>query len=127
MTKRHVATIRVALVVACLLTGCSTTGAREVDTDEQVTVSDIVVDEIIVRYSPDAPSLNDEGQLWGSQCVSPVLRDQLYPDRDIGGRMKVIRVQPSASALAAQDIARQIEQCPFIEWAEASTVRLDYS
>jgi hypothetical protein len=122
MTKRHVTTIRVALVVAWLLAGCSGTAAREMDRDERENVT-----EIVVRYSPDAPSLNDEGRPWGSQCVVPPFRNQLYPDRDIGGRMKVIRLEPSASALVAQDIARQIEQCPFIEWAEADTVRLDYS
>jgi hypothetical protein len=122
MTIRYSTTVGVALVVACWLAGCSTSTAREVDTDEEGIVS-----EIIVRYSPDAPGLNDEGQPWGSQCVSPSLRDQLHPDRDIGGRMKVIRIQPSASVLVAQDMARQIEQCPFIEWAEADTVRLDYS
>lgn len=127
MEPRGPVTLGIMLVVASILASCSGTAAREVDADEQITVSDGVVDEIIVRYLPDAPGSNDDGQPWGSQCVSLPFRDRLYPDRDIGGRMKVLRIEPSASALVAQDMARQIEQCPFIEWAEADTVRLDYS
>jgi hypothetical protein len=80
------------------------------------------IHQIVVRYKPGAPASTPRGAPWGSQCVADSLADLLKPGRSIGGRMRVIRLRPPQQPMVAQRIARQLEKCPFIEWAEADDV-----
>jgi len=78
--------------------------------------------EIIVRYGVDAPAQQSEARPWGVQCVDRKYRDRLIATRAIGAGMWVVAIEPSVTPRVAERIARQIDRCPGVAWAEAPTV-----
>lgn len=91
-------------------------------TAQSVTDGRTRVSEIIVRYQAQAPTTTRKGRPWGAQCVPHAYRSSLRFGRDIGARMRVVHVQPTVSAAVGRVIARHIEDCPFVEWAEPDAV-----
>ena len=91
--------------------------AGQPSTNDRVRVS-----EIIVRYQAEAPATTKNGLPWGAQCVPRAHRTFLRVDRDIGARMRVLRVKPAISPNLAREIAQHLDDCPFVEWAEADIV-----
>ena len=80
--------------------------------------------EVIVRYQAGAPPSTDDGDPWGSQCLTIAYRHDLRRGRDIGGRMRVVHIEPAVSPVVARAIALQMSQCPYVEWAEADVLQL---
>lgn len=85
------------------------------------------VTEIIVRYEAGAPPTTRGGEPWGSQCVSDAYRADMKIGRDIGGRMRVLRIDPPVTPTVARVMALQMSQCPYVEWAEADVLQLTLS
>lgn len=85
----------------------------------------VEVSQIVVRYQPGAPPATSEGHPWGVQCVSPDNQARLSLGPSIGARLKVVTVDPPVPPVLAQLMALEMEQCPYIEWAEADVVRFD--
>lgn len=114
------ALIGVSLICAVLLHGCATASSSVVGGPrmERTTVT-----EIIVRYEPEAPTSSESREPWGIQCVSSAYRHNLRRGRGIGGRMRVVRIEPPVSQTVAQVIALQMSKCPYVDWAEADTVQ----
>ena len=108
------------LAVLWAISACTTdsAGAKTVDSTQRTEVN-----EIIVRYEKGAPMQTLGGRPWGAQCVTGKYQERLIRDRGLGARMRVVRVEPRVRARVAEMIAMQIEQCPFIEWAEADVIR----
>lgn len=85
----------------------------------------VEVTQIVVRYQQGAPPAASEGRPWGSQCVSPEHQALLQIGPSIGAQMKVVSIDPPLLPLTAELIALQMQQCPYVEWAEADVVRFD--
>jgi hypothetical protein len=106
------------MLTAVALVGVApASSAAESTADEQARVS-----EIIVRYQAQAPVITKKGRPWGAQCVPRVYRSSLQFGREIGAGMRVVGVQPPVSVAVARVIARHVEDCPFVAWAEADAV-----
>ena len=102
--------IAAALVVGALVGGAT-------DPPEPRPVS-----KVVVRYSEDAPVKRSDGKPWGVQCVDARYRERLAPGRSLGAGMYIVRLQPPVSHRVALRIARQLDACPGVVWAEPSTV-----
>lgn len=110
-----------SIALSVLLTGCETASSSAVGAPR---LEKSKVTEIIVRYQTGAPPLTDDGDPWGSQCVTIAYRYDLRRGRDIGGRMRVVHIEPAVSPVVARAIALQMAQCPYVEWAEAHVLQL---
>jgi len=110
-----------ALAASFLLSACGSDSASASASASDPT--DLpVVEEIIVRYERGGPLETSRGLPWGAQCVSDDYRKQLTRDRALGARMHVVRIEPGVTPRVATRIARQMQQCPYIEWAEADVI-----
>lgn len=78
--------------------------------------------QLIVRYGADAPTQRREAPPWGAQCVERKYRERLVAKRALGGGMWVVAVEPPVAPRVAERIARQIDRCPGVAWAEAPRV-----
>lgn len=85
------------------------------------------VTEIVVRYEVGAPPATVRGKPWGSQCVSTAYRAGLKIGREIGGRMRVVHIDPPVIPTIARVMALQMSQCPYVQWAEADVLELTLS
>lgn len=112
-----------SLLVAVLLSACNPGISHAANTQLDPSLQRTEVSEVVVRYTDEAPAMTRNGRPWGSQCVSRAFRDRLVLGRDIGGGMRVVRLDPPVSANVGTGIASQIERCPHIEWAEADRVQ----
>lgn len=85
----------------------------------------VEVTQFVVRYQPGAPPDTFDGRPWGIQCVSTEYQADLSPGPSIGAQMKVVSIDPPVLPIVAQLIALEMQQCPYIDWAEADVVRFD--
>ena len=108
-----------ALAVPFLLTAC---GSDVASANVQDPIDRQVVEEIIVRYERGGPIETASGDPWGAQCVAEDYRQRLTRDRGLGARMHVVRIEPGATPRVAARIARQMQQCPYIEWTEPDVI-----
>jgi hypothetical protein len=113
-------TSRVLAGCAQALVGLLVTGllSSAYATPSQASVEEPSV-EIIVRYGVDAPRPRPDSRPWGAQCVDRKYRDRLIAKRAIGAGMWVVAVDPPVAPRVAERIARQIDRCPGVTWAEA--------
>jgi hypothetical protein len=56
------------------------------------------------------------------QCVDRKYRERLVAKRALGVGMWVVAVEPPVAPRVAERIARQIDRCPGVAWAEAPRV-----
>lgn len=126
----HANSLRQAIAVLAslvlLTTGCTSSssgaaGAAELPTSKRLERSEVT--QVIVRYEVGAPPATSAGRPWGAQCVARNYRDSLTNGRWIGARMRVVVIDPPVTATVARVIALQMQQCPYIEWAEADVIR----
>ena len=115
-TLTGLATASMMVLSGCGAASSSAVGSPRVERSE--------VTEIIVRYEVGAPPTTRSGEPWGSQCLSAAYRADMRIGRDIGGRMRVLRINPPVSPTVARVMALQMSQCPYVEWAEADVLRL---
>lgn len=80
------------------------------------------VERIIVRYEALLPTARPTHETWAVPCLDPPYADRLERGRWIGARMQVIRITPPSRPAVARRIARYLERCPDIEWAEPDVV-----
>lgn len=78
--------------------------------------------QLIVRYGADAPKQRREAPPWGVQCVDRKYRERLVAKRALGVGMWVVVVEPPVAPRVAERIARQIDRCPGVAWAEVPRV-----
>lgn len=106
-------------------TAC-TPASSSTDTSARGELIDRVeVTQIVVRYQQGAPPVTSEGNPWGAQCVSPEYQAMLEPGPSIGAQMKVVTIDPPLLPVVAELIALEMQQCPYVMWAEADVVRFD--
>jgi hypothetical protein len=113
----------VALVVVA--SGCSPASSSTSTSVRGELIDRIEVSQIVVRYQQGSPPATSDNRPWGSQCVAREYRDNLERGPSIGTRMKVVTVDPPVLPIVAGSIAREMEQCPYIDWAEPDVVRFD--
>lgn len=113
--------VGVSITCVVFLTGCETASSSAASGPR---LEKSKVTDIIVRYQTGAPPSTDNGDPWGSQCVTIAYRYDLRRGRDIGGRMRVVHIEPAVSPVVARAIALQMSQCPYVEWAEADVLQL---
>lgn len=108
-----------------LATGCSPASSSTSAVAGGVSLDRVEVSQIVVRYQQGAPPATSEGLPWGTQCVSTEYQADLSPGPSIGAQMKVVSIDPPVLPIVAQLIALEMQQCPYIVWAEADVVRFD--
>ncbi len=107
-------------------TSASNTSTSSTSTSERTVVIDrIEVSQIVVRYQQGSPPATSDNRPWGSQCVDREYQDDLDRGPLIGTRMRVVVVDPPVVPVVATSIALEMEQCPYVEWAEPDVVRFD--
>ena len=104
---------------------CSPASSSVESRAQSAVIDRVEVAQIVVGYRQGAPPVTAEGRPWGSQCVSQEHDVNLRQGPAIGADMKVVLIDPPIPPLIAQLIALEMQQCPYVEWAEADVVRFD--
>lgn len=113
------------IVLVLATAGCSPAASSTASTAQAELIDRLEVSQIIVRYGPGAPPSTSDGAPWGVQCVSQDYKANLTRGLSIGAQMKVVMINPPVLTVVAELIALEMQQCPYIEWAEADAVRFD--
>jgi len=113
------------LVLLPMASGCAPASSSTAAIAQGELIDRIEVSQIVVRYTPGAPPSTNDGSPWGSQCVSQNYAADLERGPSIGAQMKVVMIDPPVLTVVAELIALDMQQCPYIEWAEADVVRFD--